>query len=72
MASQPHLPLSVSSITLCPVVCSAGPLKSRAATAIGGGQGKKTFIEYAIDYSKVTGHGPTYHPTYTYRSHAHP
>ncbi|CAM9292607.1 unnamed protein product [Phaeothamnion confervicola] len=32
---------------------SAGPLKSRAASAIGDKQGKKTFIEYAIDYSKA-------------------
>ena len=33
---------------------SAGPLKSRAATAIGKGEGeKKSFIEYAIDYSKA-------------------
>lgn len=31
---------------------SAGPLKSRAASAIGD-KGKKTFIEYAIDYSKA-------------------
>eukprot|EP00622_Pseudochattonella_farcimen_P001276 FR735922.1.p2 GENE.FR735922.1~~FR735922.1.p2 ORF type:complete len:142 (+),score=18.35 FR735922.1:2-427(+) len=31
---------------------SAGPLKSRAASAIGD-KGKKSFIEYAIDYSKV-------------------
>lgn len=31
---------------------SAGPLKSRAAAAIGE-KGKKTFIEYAIDYSKA-------------------
>jgi len=31
---------------------SAGPLKSRAASAIGNG-GKKTFIEYAIDYSRA-------------------
>merc|ERR1711981_959593 len=30
---------------------SAGPLKSRAASAIGK-DGEKTFIEYAIDYSK--------------------
>jgi len=30
---------------------SAGPLKSRAATAIGSEKGKKTFIEKAIDYS---------------------
>eukprot|EP00571_Detonula_confervacea_P015131 CAMPEP_0172308136 /NCGR_PEP_ID=MMETSP1058-20130122/8835_1 /TAXON_ID=83371 /ORGANISM="Detonula confervacea, Strain CCMP 353" /LENGTH=371 /DNA_ID=CAMNT_0013020493 /DNA_START=130 /DNA_END=1245 /DNA_ORIENTATION=+ len=30
---------------------SAGPLKSRAASAIGKEKGKKTFIEYAIDYS---------------------
>jgi len=30
---------------------SAGPLKSRAASAIGKEVGKKTFIEYAIDYS---------------------
>jgi enoyl-[acyl-carrier protein] reductase I len=30
---------------------SAGPLKSRAASAIGKEAGKKTFIEYAIDYS---------------------
>ena len=30
---------------------SAGPLKSRAATAIGKEKGKKTFIEKAIDYS---------------------
>ena len=29
---------------------SAGPLKSRAASAIGD-KGKKSFIEYAIDYS---------------------
>jgi enoyl-[acyl-carrier protein] reductase I len=32
---------------------SAGPLKSRAASAIGKEPGKKTFIEYAIDYSKA-------------------
>jgi enoyl-[acyl-carrier protein] reductase I len=32
---------------------SAGPLKSRAATAIGSEPGKKTFIEKAIDYSKA-------------------
>lgn len=32
---------------------SAGPLKSRAATAIGKEAGKKTFIEKAIDYSKA-------------------
>jgi len=32
---------------------SAGPLKSRAASAIGGKGTKKTFIEYAIDYSKA-------------------
>merc|ERR1719428_2362186 len=31
---------------------SAGPLKSRAASAIGD-KGKKSFIEYAIDYSKA-------------------
>jgi len=31
---------------------SAGPLKSRAATAIGD-KGKKAFIEYAIDYAKA-------------------
>lgn len=31
---------------------SAGPLKSRAASAIGKEPGKKTFIEYAIDYSQ--------------------
>merc|ERR1711865_813899 len=31
---------------------SAGPLKSRAASAIGKEPGQKTFIEYAIDYSK--------------------
>ena len=31
---------------------SAGPLKSRAASAIGE-KGTKSFIEYAIDYSKV-------------------
>lgn len=31
---------------------SAGPLKSRAASAIGD-KGTKSFIEYAIDYSKV-------------------
>lgn len=30
---------------------SAGPLKSRAASAIGGEAGEKTFIERAIDYS---------------------
>jgi len=30
---------------------SAGPLKSRAASAIGKEPGQKTFIEYAIDYS---------------------
>jgi len=32
---------------------SAGPLKSRAASAIGKEPGAKTFIEYAIDYSKA-------------------
>jgi enoyl-[acyl-carrier protein] reductase I len=32
---------------------SAGPLKSRAASAIGKEAGKKTFIEYAVDYSKA-------------------
>lgn len=32
---------------------SAGPLKSRAATAIGTTPGKRTFIEKAIDYSKA-------------------
>lgn len=32
---------------------SAGPLKSRAASAIGGKGKKKTFIEYAIDYSRA-------------------
>uniref|UniRef100_A0A7S3DPZ1 Enoyl-[acyl-carrier-protein] reductase (NADH) n=1 Tax=Entomoneis paludosa TaxID=265537 RepID=A0A7S3DPZ1_9STRA len=32
---------------------SAGPLKSRAASAIGKEPGKKTFIEYAIDYSNA-------------------
>jgi enoyl-[acyl-carrier protein] reductase I len=32
---------------------SAGPLKSRAASAIGKEPGKKTFIEYAVDYSKA-------------------
>jgi len=32
---------------------SAGPLKSRAATAIGKEAGKRTFIEKAIDYSKA-------------------
>lgn len=32
---------------------SAGPLKSRAASAIGKEKGDKTFIEYAIDYSKA-------------------
>jgi enoyl-[acyl-carrier protein] reductase I len=38
------------------MIDSAGPLKSRAASAIGGGAGKKTFIEYAIDYSRVRAH----------------
>jgi len=32
---------------------SAGPLKSRAASAIGKEPGQKTFIEYAIDYSRA-------------------
>lgn len=32
---------------------SAGPLKSRAASAIGKEKGKKSFIEYAVDYSKA-------------------
>merc|ERR1712003_389025 len=32
---------------------SAGPLKSRAASAIGKEAGKKNFIEYAVDYSKA-------------------
>jgi enoyl-[acyl-carrier protein] reductase I len=32
---------------------SAGPLKSRAASAIGKEAGKKTFIEYAIGYSNA-------------------
>merc|ERR1711957_1004685 len=31
---------------------SAGPLRSRAASAIGKEPGQKSFIEYAIDYSK--------------------
>lgn len=32
---------------------SAGPLKSRAASAIGKEAGKKSFIEYAVDYAKA-------------------
>lgn len=32
---------------------SAGPLKSRAASAIGNDTGKKIFIDYAIDYSRA-------------------
>lgn len=32
---------------------SAGPLASRAAKAIGGAGKPKTFIDYAIDYSKA-------------------
>lgn len=32
---------------------SAGPLASRAAKAIGGSGKPKTFIDYAIDYSKA-------------------
>jgi enoyl-[acyl-carrier protein] reductase I len=32
---------------------SAGPLASRAAKAIGGKGSEKTFIDYAIDYSKA-------------------
>jgi hypothetical protein len=44
--SNPHNQVRVNTI-------SAGPLKSRAASAIGGGGGKKTFIEYAIGYSKA-------------------
>jgi enoyl-[acyl-carrier protein] reductase I len=32
---------------------SAGPLKSRAASAIGKEPGQKTFIEVAIDYSSA-------------------
>lgn len=32
---------------------SAGPLASRAAKAIGGAGSEKTFIDYAIDYSKA-------------------
>ena len=32
---------------------SAGPLGSRAAKAIGGAGSAKTFIDYAIDYSKA-------------------
>jgi len=32
---------------------SAGPLKSRAASAIGKEPNKRTFIEYAIDYAKT-------------------
>ena len=32
---------------------SAGPLASRAASAIGNEPGKKNFIEYAVDYSKA-------------------
>ena len=32
---------------------SAGPLASRAAKAIGGAGSAKTFIDYAIDYSKA-------------------
>ena len=32
---------------------SAGCLKSRAASAIGGKRGEKTYIEYCIDYQKI-------------------
>ena len=32
---------------------SAGALKSRAASAIGGARGEKTYIEYCIDYQKA-------------------
>ena len=32
---------------------SAGALKSRAASAIGGARGEKTYIEYCIDYSEA-------------------
>jgi len=32
---------------------SAGPMKTRAASAIGKEAGKRTFIEYAVDYSKA-------------------
>jgi enoyl-[acyl-carrier protein] reductase I len=32
---------------------SAGPLKTRPSSAIGKEPGKKTFIEYAVDYSKA-------------------
>lgn len=32
---------------------SAGALKSRAASAIGGVRGEKTYIEYCIDYSEA-------------------
>mmetsp|Transcript_41930 Transcript_41930/g.132515 ORF Transcript_41930/g.132515 Transcript_41930/m.132515 type:complete len:113 (-) Transcript_41930:386-724(-) len=41
---------------------SAGPLKSRAASAIGAGPGGKTFIERAIDYS--TNNAPLTLPLY--------
>ena len=32
---------------------SAGALKSRAASAIGGARGEKTYIEYCIDYAEA-------------------
>jgi enoyl-[acyl-carrier-protein] reductase (NADH) len=42
----------------CVNTISAGPLKSRAASAIGKEPGQKTFIEYAIDYSKANAPPP--------------
>jgi enoyl-[acyl-carrier protein] reductase I len=41
---------------------SAGPLASRAAKAIGGAGNEKTFIDYAIDYSKAN--APLTHDLY--------
>lgn len=42
---------------------SAGPLKSRAASAIGKEPGQKTFIEYAIGYSRAN--APLAHDLYS-------
>jgi enoyl-[acyl-carrier protein] reductase I len=43
---------------------SAGPLASRAAKAIGGKGSEKTFIDYAIDYSKAN--APLAHELYNH------
>lgn len=45
-------PAAAAVVVLRTDTLSAGPLKTRAATAISG-KGEKPFIEFAIDYSKA-------------------